>query len=136
MLNKMITTEKEAFRFVLNELLTCDLFRGHYDAQNGNENFMYGISSVMESIAYHVDDDTANAFSDLFTKNLVESLGKAKTFDIDFSATVHVKAKTVEEAYDKFYGWLEQIPTSRELQVSSVCVDDDQLRPTEDLIAE
>lgn len=129
-------TEKEVFETVLNELMNYNLFTGKYDARNGNEHFMYGVAAVMECIAYHAGNDVGDAFSDLFTKNLAESQDKVKTFDIDFSATVHVKAKTVEEAYDKFYEWFDEIPNTKEIQIGCVCVDDDQLRPTEDLIAE
>lgn len=66
-------TEKEAFEFVLNKLMECGLFIGEYDARNGDEHFMYGISVVMESIAYHVSDEVGDAFSDLFTRNMIES---------------------------------------------------------------
>lgn len=129
-------TEKEAFEFVLNKLMECGLFIGEYDARNGDEHFMNGIATVMESIAYHAGDDVGDAFSDLFTKNLIESEEKAKSFYIEFSTAVKVKAETVEKAYDKFYEWLDEIPETREVQISSVCVDDDQLRPEEELSAE
>lgn len=66
-------TEKEAFEFVLNELMQCGLFIGEYDARNGDEHFMYGIATVMESIAYRVGDDVGDAFSDLFTRNMIKS---------------------------------------------------------------
>ena len=41
---------KEAFEIVLEELKRCSLFKGVYDAKNGNSQFMYGISTVMENI--------------------------------------------------------------------------------------
>ena len=66
-------TEKEAFEFVLNELMQCGLFIGEYDARHGDEHFMYGIATVMESIAYRVGDDVGDAFSDLFTRNMIKS---------------------------------------------------------------
>lgn len=125
-------TEKEMFEFVLDELMNCDLFRGKYDARNGDEHFMHGIATVMESIAYHAGDDVGDAFSDLFTKNLIESEDKVKSFYIESSIAVKVKAETVEKAYEKFYDWVDEIPETREVQINSVCVDDDQLRPEED----
>ena len=129
-------TEKEAFEFVLNKLMECGLFIGEYDARNGDEHFMYGISTVMESIAYRAGNDIGDAFSDLFTKNLIKSEDKVKSFYIESSIAVKVKAETVEKAYDKFYKWLDDIPETREVQISSVCVDDDQARPKEELSAE
>ena len=69
----MIEKEQEAFDFVLSRLMGNDLFRGKYDARNGDEHFMHGIATVMESIAYHVSDEVGDAFSDLFTRNMIES---------------------------------------------------------------
>lgn len=129
-------TEKEVFKLVLDELKKCELFTGKYDARNGDEHFMNGIATVMESIAYHAGDDVGDAFSDLFTKNLIESEEKIKSFYIEFSVAVNIKAETIEKAYNKFYKWLDEMPETKEIQISSVCVDDDQLRPEEDLSAE
>lgn len=64
---------EEAFLYVLNELKKCELFTGKYDARNGDEHFMHGIATVMESIAYSVSDDVGYAFSVLFTENMTES---------------------------------------------------------------
>lgn len=67
----------EAYQMVFDDLMKCGLFCGHYDARNGNEHFMYGVSCVMEAIAYRVSDITGDTFSDLFTKNLIKSENKA-----------------------------------------------------------
>lgn len=66
---------REAYRIVLNDMLNseCGLLVGKYNAKNGNERFMYGISTVMEWLAYRVDDATGDAFSDMFIKNMIES---------------------------------------------------------------
>lgn len=68
---------KEAFEIVLEELKRCSLFKGVYDAKNGNSQFMYGISTVMENIAYSISDEVGDAFSEEFGDNLYESQKKA-----------------------------------------------------------
>ena len=65
--------KKEAFQIVLTELTKNNLFKGIYDAKNGNENFMYGICTVMEAIAYSIDDKTGDSFSELFMNNIIKS---------------------------------------------------------------
>lgn len=62
--------EREAFQIVLNKLKECQLFCGKYDARNGNEHFMYGISTVMEVIASYAGDET---FEEMFLQNMYES---------------------------------------------------------------
>ncbi len=65
--------KKLAYKIVLNDLSKCGMFVGKYDARNGKEDFMYGISTVMESIAYHVSDKVGDNFSDTFIKNMIAS---------------------------------------------------------------
>lgn len=67
--------DNNAFKIVLEELKKINLFVGIYDAKNGNENFMYGISCVMECIANKAGDEE---FSDLFLNNMCESERKKK----------------------------------------------------------
>lgn len=62
--------ETEAFKMVLNKLKECNLFCGKYDAKNGNEHFMHGVSTVMEVIAHYAGDEQ---FEDLFLKNMINS---------------------------------------------------------------
>lgn len=71
-------SEKEAYKIVLKDLCKCGLFRGRYDALNGDEHYMYGVSSVMESIAYHVSDEVGDDFSDKFIKNMLRSEERAE----------------------------------------------------------
>ena len=65
--------KKLAYKIVLNDLLKCNMFIGIYDAKHGNPSFMDGIGTVMESIAYSVGNKTGGSFSELFTKNMVNS---------------------------------------------------------------
>lgn len=80
-LEKMANTIQDAYRIVLNDMLNsgCGLFVGEYDARNGDEKFMHGISTVMEWIAYKVSEEDYNEFNDLFIKNLIKSEQKALT---------------------------------------------------------
>lgn len=75
----MANTIQDAYRVVYNDILNsgCNIFTGNYDAKNGSEQYMYGVSTVMEWIAYKVNEETGNDFSDLFTKNLIKSIDKA-----------------------------------------------------------
>lgn len=66
-------TKKEAYQIVLDDLSKCNLLIGTHDAKNGKENFMHGIYTVMEVIAYKVDEETGNKFSDMFIKNMLDS---------------------------------------------------------------
>ena len=55
------------WKAMLEELKEIALFRGIYDAKNGNEHYMYGISTVMEVIANKANDDK---FEDEFLHNM------------------------------------------------------------------
>lgn len=70
--------EKESFQIVLNKLKECNLFCGFYDARNGSNDFMDGIYTVMEVIAYYAEDEM---FSDMFLKNMVISRVKYNVSD-------------------------------------------------------
>lgn len=69
--------KKEAYEIVYNDLIAARLFRGIYDARNGNVSFMNGIATVMDVIADSAEK--YEEFEDLFYKNLEESEKKAKT---------------------------------------------------------
>lgn len=73
---KMI--KKMAYKMVLKDLCECNMFIGKHDAKNGNEHFMYGIGTVMECIAYRIDEKTGDDFADTFMKNVIESIDKVK----------------------------------------------------------
>ena len=69
--------EKETLKNIFEELKKCGLFVGKYDAKNGDENFMYGICSVMESLAYMIDEKYGNDFCHDFCENMLTSEEKA-----------------------------------------------------------
>ena len=59
-----------AYKIVLEDMKKCDLLCGKYDAKNGNEHFMYGVSLVMEWIATRAEDEK---FCKEFSENLIGS---------------------------------------------------------------
>lgn len=71
--------EKKVIEKVVDGMTECGLFCGWYDAKNGNEHFMYGVSTVMEYLAYLVSDEYGDEFSDTFTKNMIKSEKKVLT---------------------------------------------------------
>lgn len=68
-------TLEAAYHLVYDDIVTKGpkMFRGHYDAKNGDCSFMYGICTVMEYIADKVSPDIYDEFSTLFVKNMNES---------------------------------------------------------------
>lgn len=74
-------TTREAYRIVLNDILNngCEMFVGNYDAKNYSAEFMYGISTVMDYIAYNISDEQGDDFSNLFIKNIIASKQKAQS---------------------------------------------------------
>ena len=76
----MTKTVQDAYRIVLNDILNngCEMFIGNYDAKNGSEQFMHGIGTVIEYIAYNVSDEDGYAIENLFIKNMIASEQKAK----------------------------------------------------------
>lgn len=72
---------QEAYKMVYEDMIQseCGLLVGNYDAVNGKKLFMYGISTVMEWIAYRVSEEEGDAFSDVFIKNMIDSEKKALT---------------------------------------------------------
>ena len=75
--NKALT---KAYEMVYNDIINsgCGLMVGKYDAKNGKDLFIYGISTVMEWIAHRVSDEVGCEFSDLFTQNMIESEQRAQ----------------------------------------------------------
>ena len=65
--------EKKVVKKVVDGMAECGLFCGHYDAKNGSTEFMYGIATVMEYLAYLVSDDYGAEFEDTFLKNMIKS---------------------------------------------------------------
>lgn len=69
---------KEEIRQLVSKMMECPMFRGEYDAKHGNESFMYGIATVMESLARLVDDTFYQEVSDTFTYNMAKSQEKVQ----------------------------------------------------------
>ena len=67
--------EQDAWKVVYDELIKVSLFRGHYDARNGGEEYMHGICTVMENIAYRVSEECADNFIETFITNMIGSQG-------------------------------------------------------------
>ena len=67
---------KEEIRKLVSKMMECPMFRGEYDAKHGNESFMNGIATVMESLASLVDDTFCQEISGVFTHNMVKSQEK------------------------------------------------------------
>lgn len=66
--------EKQTMQKVIETIIQSDgLFAGNYDAENGNSDFMYGISSLLEYLAYAVDADLGNEVEDIFVENMLKS---------------------------------------------------------------
>ena len=74
--------KKMAYEIVLEDLKKrVSFFEGKYDARNGKEDYMYGVSAVMECIDYSISDEVGDNFSDTFIKNMIESERKAGVYD-------------------------------------------------------
>lgn len=70
--------EKQTIRKVIETIMqNGGLFAGNYDAVNGNPDFMYGISSLLEYLAYSVDENFGNKVEDAFIKNMLKSEKKS-----------------------------------------------------------
>ena len=74
------TEEKKIVKRIVEDLMGQNgLFRGNYDAENGNEHFMYGISTLLEYIAYSIDENFGNEVESIFLKNMIKSEKKVLT---------------------------------------------------------
>lgn len=70
--------KRNAYKIVYKDLIKQEgLYIGKYDAKHGRENFMYGVSFVMESIAYGISKDVGDEYFDLFLNNLIASEDEA-----------------------------------------------------------
>lgn len=68
-----------AYARVLSDLTNMSgIFTGVYDAENGDESFMYGVQTVMETIASGAGDNKLAEFSETFTSNMIQSECNAK----------------------------------------------------------
>lgn len=71
--------EKKVIEKVVDGMTECGLFCGKYDAKNGSAEFMHGISTVMEYLAYLVGDEYYTEFQDTFLENMIKSEKKVLT---------------------------------------------------------
>ena len=73
-------TEHEAYKIVYNDILNRDigLFLGRFDAKNGNPEFMYGIITLMEFIAYESSEKDYDDFQKIWFENFQKSIDNAK----------------------------------------------------------
>lgn len=69
--------KKEAYKLVYDDLIKCNMFKGIYDAVNGNISFMNGVACVMEVVADGAGQ--YDEFCDIFSDNILKSKKKAKT---------------------------------------------------------
>jgi len=67
--------KRRAYKIVLDDLKKVSLFCGKYDASHGKEDYMYGISTVMEFIANHAG---YHRFEYMFLRNMVKSEERVK----------------------------------------------------------
>lgn len=72
-LNREEIERWRAYSLVLKELCECPLLCGSYDAKNGKEDYMYGISTVMERIACGVSEECYEKFNEEFMLNMCKS---------------------------------------------------------------
>jgi hypothetical protein len=71
-------TREEIIKELIEDMSKCGVFVGKYDAENGSEIYMYGVNAVMEYLAYEVSDEYGDAFSEKFTKNMIDSENKIR----------------------------------------------------------
>ena len=72
-------TLKAAYHLVYNDIVSKGpkLFKGCYDTKHGNNNFIYGICTVMEFIADKVSPEVYDKFSTDFVANMNKSEERA-----------------------------------------------------------
>ena len=74
----MDNTLQNAYKIVYDDIVNSGvgLFTGNFDSKNGNKNFMYGICTVMEFIAYNASEQDYDDFEEIWYKNFTKSLDK------------------------------------------------------------
>ena len=68
--------KKETYLTVYEDLIKCPLYVGIYDATNGNEHFIYGISSIMDYISMKAGK--LDEYEELWNKNMRESAERSE----------------------------------------------------------
>lgn len=75
---KLTDKEKAVLKKVLDsKVADVDLFKGVFDATNGNKSFMNGIVTVFESLYYEIGQEESMDFLDMFLDNMERSIDKA-----------------------------------------------------------
>lgn len=69
-MRELTANEKEMLKGIIEEMCECGMFKGKYSGKHESLGFMYGISTVMEYLAYKISDEYGNDFSDIFLENL------------------------------------------------------------------
>lgn len=69
---------QNAYKIVYDNIVNSDvgLFTGNFDSKNGSKNFMYGIYTVMEFIAYNASEQDYDDFEEIWYKNFTKSIDK------------------------------------------------------------
>lgn len=78
-------TKQDAYKIVYNDILNRDigLFLGRFDAKNGKHEFMHGIGTLMDFIAYESSEADYDNFQEIWFENFQKSiLIKQKKYDI------------------------------------------------------
>lgn len=70
-------SKEEVLKELLEEMKQIGIFNGKFDAKNGSWEFMNGVGTVMEYLAYKVSDEYGEEFEHEFSKNFAKSLDKA-----------------------------------------------------------
>lgn len=72
--------KKAMLKEVIDELMAMSgILNGTYDAKNGNEHFMYGVSTVLTALAFNVSEEYADEVEEIFFKNMEKSQEKVLT---------------------------------------------------------
>lgn len=73
-------TKQEAYKIVYNDILNrgIGLFLGQFDVKNGKPEFMYGISTLMDFIAYESSEKDYDDFQKIWFENFQKSIDNAK----------------------------------------------------------
>lgn len=70
--------EKDVLKKVVDEMKQIGIFNGTFDAKNGSWEFMNGVATVMEYLAFQVSEEYLEKFQEEFSKNFQKSLDKAR----------------------------------------------------------
>lgn len=65
--------KKDAYKIVFFDLINNRMTVGHYDAEHGKKEFMFGVLAVMEIIARKISEPLADEFLNIFFENMIQS---------------------------------------------------------------